>query len=83
VRSRKARGASLTILFASGTSVFHVGEVIPVELSFTASLPDTYDMDTRNYDRSGRLNMEQFQVAPSSRDPLANYYDNGQQNRTA
>jgi hypothetical protein len=69
--------ASLTIHLASGTSVFHAGEVIPIELSFTASLPDAYDMDTRNYDRSGRLNMEQFHIAPPGRDPLANYYENG------
>jgi hypothetical protein len=68
---------SLAIRFAGGTSTFHVGEVIPVELSFTASLPDAYDMDTRNYDRSGRLNMEQFHVTPPGRDPLANYFANG------
>jgi hypothetical protein len=66
--------ASLTIRFAGGTSQFHVGEVIPLELSFTASLPDACDMDTRNYDRSGRLNLEQFEMTPSGRDPLANYY---------
>src|SRR5271169_4668426 len=73
----QGEAASLTIHFAGGTSTFHVGEVIPIELSFTASLPDAYDMDTRNYDRSGRLNMEQFNVTPPGRDPIANYYDNG------
>ena len=72
----QGEAASLTIHFASGTSAFHAGEVIPIELSFTAS-PEAYDLDTRNYDRSGRLNMEQFHVAPPGRDPLANYYDNG------
>src|ERR1019366_6359966 len=65
--------ASLTIRLAGGTSQFHVGEVIPIELSFTAWLPDTYDLDTRNYDRSGRLNMERFHVTPPGRDPLVNY----------
>jgi hypothetical protein len=73
----QGEAASLTIHFASGTSVFHAGEVIPIELSFTASLPDAYDMDTRNYDRSGRLNIEQFHVSPPGRDPLANYYADG------
>lgn len=73
----QGEAASLTIHFAGGTSNFHVGEVIPIELSFTASLPDAYDMDTRNYDRSGRLNMEQFHVTPPGRDPLANYYADG------
>lgn len=65
---------SLTIGFAEGTSRFHVGEVIPVELSFKASTSDTYDMEMRNYDRSGRLNMEQFHVTPPGRDPLERYY---------
>lgn len=39
-------GASLTIRFANGTSQFHVGEVIPVELAFSTSVPDAYDMNT-------------------------------------
>jgi len=73
----QGEAASLTIHFAGGTSTFHVGEVIPIELSFTASLPDAYDMATRNYDRSGRLNMEQFHITPPGRDPLANYYADG------
>src|SRR5260370_22413497 len=73
----QGEAASLTIHFAGGTSTFHAGEVIPIELSFAASLPDDYDMDTRNYDRSGRLNLEQFHVTPPGRDPLANYYANG------
>jgi HEAT repeat protein len=68
---------SLTIGFAEGTSKFHVGEVIPVELSFKASTSDTYDMEMRNYDRSGRLNMEQFHVTPPGRDPLERYYATG------
>jgi len=70
-------GASLTIRFAQGASQFHVGEAIPLELAFTASVADTYDMDTRNYDRSGRLNMEQFHVSPAGRDPLKNYFSTG------
>jgi hypothetical protein len=47
-------GVSLTIRFADGTSRFHVGEIIPLELSFHASIPGMYDMEMRNYDRSGR-----------------------------
>lgn len=70
-------GASLTVRFAGGKSQFHVGEIIPVELAFSSSLPDTYDMNTRSYDRSGRLNEEQFHVSPPGRDPLRSYYSNG------
>ena len=70
-------GVSLTIRFADGTSRFHAGEIIPLELSFKASIPDMYDMEMRNYDRSGRLNIEGFQVAPPGRDPLERYYSTG------
>jgi len=65
---------SLTIRFAGGEAVFHVGEIIPVELVFNASAPKTYEITLRNYDRSGRLDIEHFQVAPAVRDPLQNYF---------
>lgn len=70
-------GASLTIRFADGTTRFHVGEMISLELSFQASIPDTYSMEMRNYDRSGRLDIEQFHVTPRGRDPLERYYSVG------
>jgi hypothetical protein len=38
----QVEAASLTIRFAGGSSQFHVGEVIPIDLSFTASLADAY-----------------------------------------
>jgi len=70
-------GVSLTIRFVDGTNRFHVGEVVPIELLFRASISNTYDMEMRNYDRSGRLNIEQFHVTPPGRDPLQNYYSIG------
>jgi len=70
-------GVSLTIRFADGSSRFYVGEIIPVELSFKASILDMYDMEMRNYDRSGRLNIEGFHVMPPGRDPLERYYSTG------
>ena len=75
--AQEENGISLAIRFTDGTSRFHVGEVIPVELSFKAPIPDTYDMEMRNYDRSGRLNIEQFHVTPPGRDPLERYYSIG------
>jgi hypothetical protein len=68
---------SLTIGFVGGMNRFHVGEIIPIELSFAASVTGAYDMETRNYDRSGRLNIEQFHVTPAGRDPLQNFYSYG------
>ena len=43
--------ASLRIQFASSSSVFQVGEIIRVELQFTASEAG-FEMSTRGYDRS-------------------------------
>jgi hypothetical protein len=74
---QQENGASVTIRFADGTSRFHVGEIIPIELSFGASIPEMYHMSTANYDRSGRLNIEQFHVDPPGRDPLERYYSIG------
>jgi hypothetical protein len=75
--SQPDNGASLAIRFANGTSQFHVGEIIPVELAFSASAPDAYDMSTASYDRSGRLDIEHFHVTPLGRDPLQKYYSTG------
>jgi hypothetical protein len=75
--AQNENGVSLTVRFADGMSRFHVGEVIPLELGFRASVPDMYDMEMRNYDRSGRLNIEAFHVTPPGRDPLERYYSTG------
>ncbi len=64
-------GVRLQIRLAQAKSQFHVGETIPIELSFSTSVLDTYWVSTRMYDRSGRLNMENFEVTPPGRDPLS------------
>src|SRR5207249_1171850 len=69
--------AILTIRFLDHGPSFHAGEVIPLELAFTASGSEIYQIGLRNYDRSGRLNMEQFHVTPAGRDPLKDYYARG------
>jgi hypothetical protein len=72
-----AEQATLTIRFADNATKYHVGEIIPIELAFSASAANTYEMDTRTYDRSGRLGEEQFIVKPEGRDPLYNHYAGG------
>jgi len=59
-----------------GQLVFRVGEVIPLELSFSSAAPKIYQLDMATYDRSGRLNAERFTVQPSSgwKDPLSLYF---------
>jgi hypothetical protein len=76
-RGQQPADVTLTVSFANGQTVFHVGETIPLELAFTASVENTYEMSTRRYDRSGRLNLEEFHVIPPGRDPLYNYYNGG------
>jgi hypothetical protein len=69
---------ALHLTLRDGKSAYHEGEIIPLELAFTASVKGKYAVDTRSYDRSGRLNLESFCVDPDSgRDPLADYYDSG------
>jgi hypothetical protein len=68
---------SFTIALPQGVSQFHVGEVIPIELALSSSAPDAFDMSSRSYDCSGRLDLEQFHVTPPGRDPLHTYYANG------
>jgi hypothetical protein len=75
--AQEENNVSLTIRFANDTSQFRAGEIIPVELAFRSTVPNQYDFECRNYDRSGRLNMEQFHVTPTGRDPLAQYFSEG------
>ncbi len=63
----------------TGKSVFRIGERIPLELSFTSSSVNRYEVNLASYDRSGRLHSEQFDVNPTTgwKDPLAAYFANG------
>ena len=74
-RGQQDSAATLRIQFASAGSVFQTGEIIPVDLLFSVEGGGTYQMSTRNYDRSGRLNIEQFHVDPPGRDPLHDHYN--------
>jgi hypothetical protein len=58
---------------------FHMGERIPITLSFSSKVKDHYRLDQATYDRSGRMNHENFTVdpAPGAMDPLAKYFSNG------
>src|SRR5271155_5649448 len=75
--AQQESGASLTISFPDGVTRFHVGEIIPIELSFKSLIPEAYEMSTRNYDRGGRLDMERFHVTPPGRDPLGGLFTLG------
>ena len=58
---------------------FHVGEIIRIKLSFSSRTRERYQVDQAQYDRSGRMNSERFDVSPMDGvvDPLAEYFADG------
>jgi hypothetical protein len=66
------------IRLKDGKSQFKMGEVITVELRFSANLPDAYQVSRASYDRSGRLEIDQYEVEPAAAtsDPLFDYFQN-------
>jgi len=66
--------AKLTLRTADGRTSFRDGEIIPLVLSFTSTGVKRYRAMVRNYDRSGRLNLDTYCVEPEAHDPLADYF---------
>jgi len=63
-------GVKLAIRFKDGTAHFQQGQIIPIEMLYSSTLANTYQLDMRMYDRSGRLDTEQFvvgRIAPAPR----------------
>jgi hypothetical protein len=70
------KGVKLVVDTEGGRRRFALGEPIVLELRFTSSLADAYQLDLGTYDRSGRLWSESFRFEPSEQvaDPLADYF---------
>jgi hypothetical protein len=70
---------TLGLRVASGQNTFHIGERIALELSFSSSEDKRYELTLASYDRSDRMNFEDFAVSPRTgwADPLASYFANG------
>ena len=66
----------LQLRLSTNASVYHQGELIPLELSFTSKLSNRYQVNMAGYDRSGRMNYEKFLVEPAegATDPLLVYF---------
>ena len=70
--------ASFALSVKDGQTVFREGEILGLSLAFTSTTPGKYSLNTRNYDRSGRLNAETFCLEPTQgRDPLDDYFLSG------
>ena len=63
-----------SLALKDGRTVFQEGETIPLVLAFTSTTKNRYWADVRNYDRSGRLEIERYCVEPEGPDPLASYF---------
>jgi hypothetical protein len=64
----------LHVSAAGEQNQFHIGEKIPLELSYSTAVKDRYQINMAQYDRSGRMEYEHFHVTPEGGavDPLAN-----------
>lgn len=69
-----ASDVKLSLAIEGGRSVFQQGEIIPLNLVFTSTAKGRYWADVRNYDRSGRLDIERYCVGPEVADPLGSYF---------
>ncbi len=71
--------AQLHVATATGATTFHIGERISLQLDFTAAADAHLGVTTASYDRGGRLNIESFEVSPTSgfTDPWAAYFNAG------
>lgn len=65
----------LKVSLANSQREFHIGETIPLQLSFSSAVKDRYQVDMALYDRSGRMNYERFDISPADGavDPLPNH----------
>jgi hypothetical protein len=66
----------LVVRTADGQATYRVGERIPLELNFTGPDNKRFEINIASYDRSGRMECEEFNVAPTTgwADPLYTYF---------
>lgn len=76
-RAKNPQGVTFTVGIKDNRKQFHQGEVITLEFSFAASKPDTFNLDSASYDRSGRLFTEDFFLDQHDGvvDPLYDYFN--------
>ncbi len=72
----EVEGVSLSISLAGrARSSFRQGERIVIALSFASTIPATYELDAREWDRSGRVHTERYHTSSvGAVDPLADHF---------
>src|SRR5712672_2716399 len=65
----------LKVSIANDQREFRIGETIPLQLSFSSTVKDRYQVNMAQYDRGGRMEYEHFTISPAegSVDPLVTY----------
>jgi hypothetical protein len=64
--SKNPQDISFAVRLAGDRKQFRLGEIIPLEMSFASSRAKAYRMDAATYDRSGRLDIDQFHIDPET-----------------
>ena len=74
--AKNPEGVLLTVRLKDNRKQFQQGEAVTVELSFSTSKPNTYVLDAAMYDRSGRLDIDDFVIDRPDEvvDPLYDYF---------
>jgi hypothetical protein len=74
--SAKELGPVLDVITATGETTFHIGERIPLKLTFTNPNDAQYGIAPWNTGRGGEFDFERFDVSPSTgwSDPLTSYF---------
>jgi hypothetical protein len=69
--------SGLQLILSSNQTKFYLGEVVHLDLAFTSATPKRYQINLARYDRSGRMNYEEFIVEPkqATQDPLQLYFN--------
>jgi hypothetical protein len=67
------------VSIAGNQTEFHIGETIPLQLAFSSPVKDRYQINMAQYDRSGRMNYEHFNISPAGGvvDPLEGHLGGG------
>jgi len=74
--AKKPQDLTVELRLADHKTQFQQGEIVRVELVFSSTEPDKYTFVNRSYDRSGRLDMDGFELDRPSDiiDPLSDYF---------
>ena len=66
----------LKVSLACNQREFHIGETIPLQLSFSSTVKERYQINVAQYDPSGRMDYEDFVVSPAQGavDPMPGHF---------